>query len=138
MGIYHSGNKFLPEPLKLLATIFLSALILISVNRDAWVFLSFKMNQEYIAKNLCEKKDVVQNSCCGKCYLKKQITQNQKTDTNPTCSIPEKTLQPLVYELKTISKWKVFLAESTVKSDPANEVLPSGITLPGIFHPPKI
>ncbi len=37
------------------------------------VFVSFKINQKYIASNICEKKDIPQNTCEGNCFLKKEL-----------------------------------------------------------------
>ena len=33
-------------------------------------FIYFKINQQYIAKNICVQKDEVENLCMGSCYLK--------------------------------------------------------------------
>jgi len=38
-----------------------------------WVFVSFKINQDNIAKTLCVKKEIKNNTCQGKCHLKKQL-----------------------------------------------------------------
>ena len=35
--------------------------------------MSFKINQDKIAKTLCVKKEIKNNSCQGKCHLKKQL-----------------------------------------------------------------
>lgn len=40
-----------------------------------WVYVSFKINQERIARTLCEKKDSEENTCHGKCHLKKQLAK---------------------------------------------------------------
>lgn len=47
------------------------------------VIISFKLNQEYIAKNLCENRFDESSTCKGKCYLKKQL---QKQDTEESKS----------------------------------------------------
>lgn len=47
------------------------------------VFVSFKINQKYIASNICEKKDIPQNTCEGGCFLKKELQkEDQKTEKN--------------------------------------------------------
>lgn len=37
------------------------------------VLIDWQMNQSYIAKNLCEKRNEVNSCCQGKCQLKKRI-----------------------------------------------------------------
>lgn len=44
---------------------------------ETLVFISFKINQDYIAKNLCVEKDVEDSTCKGCCQLKKKL-ENQK------------------------------------------------------------
>ncbi len=36
------------------------------------------MNQDYIEKNLCIKKDEPDNCCKGKCYLNKQLEEDEE------------------------------------------------------------
>lgn len=46
-------------------------------------FVSFKWNQEYIATTLCENRERPKLECDGKCYLKKQIKEQQESDESP-------------------------------------------------------
>lgn len=45
-----------------------------------WIFVSFKINQDTIAKTLCEKKEIKKNTCQGKCHLKKQLEGADKEE----------------------------------------------------------
>jgi len=38
----------------------------------------FYLNQSFIAKNICINKDVPKSGCGGKCYLKKQLKNQDK------------------------------------------------------------
>ena len=49
----------------------------------AVVYFTFKINQEYIAKNLCEKKDEVDNCCKGSCHLTKELAKEEKKESTP-------------------------------------------------------
>jgi hypothetical protein len=42
------------------------------------IYLSFKINQDYIAKNLCVEKDVEGSTCAGCCQLKKKLEQQEQ------------------------------------------------------------
>lgn len=49
------------------------------------VYGAFKLNQDYIAENLCVEKDVEGSTCNGCCHLKKKVNeqQEQKKDLPP-------------------------------------------------------
>jgi hypothetical protein len=42
------------------------------------IWIEFKMNQEYIAKNLCVQKEVEDNCCQGSCHLKEKMEEDDK------------------------------------------------------------
>lgn len=64
----------------------LMLIILLQFFGKVSVFVSFKMNQKYIANNICEKKDIPQNTCEGGCFLKKELQKEaekaEKTKNN--------------------------------------------------------
>jgi hypothetical protein len=41
------------------------------------IYISFKLNQDYIAKNLCIEKDVEGSTCKGCCQLKKKLEKQK-------------------------------------------------------------
>jgi hypothetical protein len=44
------------------------------------IYVSFKINQDNIAKALCVKKEVKNNGCQGKCHLKKQLEKSDEEE----------------------------------------------------------
>jgi predicted transcriptional regulator len=44
------------------------------VFRTFFTLMSFYQNQDYISTELCEKKEIANNSCQGSCQLKKQMS----------------------------------------------------------------
>ncbi len=61
--------------------LFLSISFLIISNQNTIGYLYFKINQNYIAKNLCVQKDEEENLCLGNCYLKaiqKRLKKNSE------------------------------------------------------------
>jgi hypothetical protein len=48
------------------------------------ILINFQVNKEYIAKNLCEKKEEKGNSCQGCCCLKKQLAQDEERNNEAT------------------------------------------------------
>jgi hypothetical protein len=57
--------------------------LLMQVFSKTIIYTSFLVNQEYIAKNLCENRAVPGKHCCGKCQLKKSMEREQKQDSFP-------------------------------------------------------
>ena len=52
--------------------------ILSSQFSEVMLYISFKINQDYIAKNLCIEKDVEGSTCMGCCQLKKRMNEQQE------------------------------------------------------------
>jgi hypothetical protein len=55
------------------------------------LLVDFIINRDYIASNLCEKKDVKDNCCKGYCHLTKQLKQEEKRE--PSNSVIEQKLE---------------------------------------------
>ncbi len=69
--IQSKPNHFVLPKLTLLYCLVL--IILLQFFGKVGIFLSFKINQKYIASNICEKKAIPKNSCEGSCFLKKEL-----------------------------------------------------------------
>lgn len=55
-----------------------------------YILLQFKINQNYIAKNLCVKKDLPNNCCKGSCQLEKQLEKEEKKESQSGNQLKEK------------------------------------------------
>ena len=66
--------------LKKVVAIFLMVLILFPIFGKSWILISFKLNQESIAKNLCVQRNTKNNSCQGCCQLKKRLAEKDKQE----------------------------------------------------------
>ena len=66
---------------KILAVIFI-AFFAVNIVLPSIVLFHFKINQEYIAKNLCVEKDIEESSCAGNCQLKKSLEVIEKSNSN--------------------------------------------------------
>lgn len=93
------------------------------------------MNQDQIAKTLCEKKEEKENTCNGHCHLKKELKKIEESST--------KTSTPSVFKQKL--EWVFiipvmeynFLKLSSNRKQSSNyteNVFPLRVTK--IFHPP--
>lgn len=72
--------------MKQLVTILLATLILLQPFSKIWIYVSFMINQNYIAKTLCVQKEVKNNCCKGKCHLEMEL---KKADEHQKKQIPQ-------------------------------------------------
>lgn len=57
--------------------------LLINIILPSFVFFNFKMNQDYISKNLCVEKEIVESTCKGNCQLKIELKKVEKKSETP-------------------------------------------------------
>jgi hypothetical protein len=76
-------NKMKPMLNKVIASILLITMT-IGILNSSLIYLWFKINQEYIAAELCEQRDQPESSCNGNCQLQKKLAESEKnTSENP-------------------------------------------------------
>jgi hypothetical protein len=69
----------------LLAIIIVTAISAQAISKLV-ILINFQLNKEYIAKNLCEKKEEQDNCCQGTCHLKKQLAEDEERNNEATNS----------------------------------------------------
>ena len=100
------------------------------------IYADFKINQDYIAKNLCVKKDIPDNSCKGSCHLKKQLDEEEKKEEAPPVrNLKEVKEFQLFYQQRSPFEFINFLSiQSSSTPYQFTELNPPSFS---IFHPPK-
>ena len=81
--------------MKKILVILLTLLIFIQPLSKVWIFVSFKINQDYIAKNLCENRAKPILKCNGKCQLMKKLKQADKDEEKQTPQTIKEKLEVL-------------------------------------------
>ncbi|MDF2934331.1 MAG: hypothetical protein K0R36_3662 [Chryseobacterium sp.] len=56
--------------------------------RPVLPLINYAVNYEYIVKNLCEKRDVIDSTCKGKCFVTKELVKTEKQNNSQTIKIP--------------------------------------------------
>lgn len=75
---------------RLLTIVLLTAVVALQLGNRWIIYASFKANQAYIAKELCENKAKPQMHCNGRCHLKKQLAKEQEQERkDPRPVVPE-------------------------------------------------
>jgi hypothetical protein len=120
-----------------LKNFFVSILILSILSfqlSELLVYTAFKINQDYIAKNLCVEKDVVGSTCKGCCHLTKKVNeqQEQKKDLPPI-----QTEKPYINFCKQSGEFSLSVnrSKSLLRTPNQNEY--HYLVHQTIFHPPR-
>ena len=118
-------------------SVFLVFLILLPIIGRSWIVISFKINQESIAKNLCVQRNVKNNSCHGCCQLKKRLAEKDKQEQKqlPRGS-KEKGSAPSDYLQLETGYNSNYGSIQKSKDTNYNSSIPSPF-LNGIFRPPQ-
>lgn len=101
-----------------------------------YVIVSFFVNQQFIEKNLCEKREVNNNCCHGKCHLKKELAKTEQPSSFPV--LPKSTLEIIfnsIFSPFIFNNFDINIILKTVFPPATLFVLASFGK--GIFHPPK-
>ena len=101
------------------------------------ILVEFKLNQTYIAKELCEDKEIKESTCNGKCHLVKKLTKNESKDKDPkNKQLPKKHKTDLFYKHLTIETAGV----KAIKQDniPLSQIgiIYSSPAIASLFRPP--
>ena len=121
--------------------IILLILMVFNIGRYQIPYIEYSLFKDYIAKNLCVKKEIKGNCCQGKCFLKKQMklaNENENSNGNNTNANNKKAQTFEINEFVVfnitelnnteITKLLFFKSESVITSKTAFD----------IFVPPKL
>lgn len=99
------------------------------------IYANFELNRDYIAKNLCVKKDEPNNCCKGSCHLKKELDKEEKKEQSPANPIKEKEV--IQFFSKFNSGIRLFNPSITNELTSIYFFSLSEKHLHSIFHPPQ-
>jgi len=112
-------------------------LLVMSQTFSHWfMIMSFKLNQDYIAKNLCENRNRPKLKCKGNCVLMKKLEQQEKKEQNSPVTLKFETSAFVISSrsfFASLDFASAFIPKSYLPL--FNTGKPVGRILP-IFHPP--
>ena len=100
-----------------------------------FVYAGFKLNQSYIAANLCENRNKPQMHCNGKCYLMKKLKQAEEKQNNAARESQKNLVQEAYCEVTPEIKFYTRLLQ--VITNPYNQITPQK-GYGAIFRPPQL
>lgn len=118
--------------LRFFSSLLIGALTLFFL-QDLVLYGAFKLNQGYIAENLCVDRDEPESSCNGKCHLKQEVDKKEKSKEKQPVPEREQVYNPIFPPFKDAWQWLLYSFE--VHLIPFKQVnLP--ILPRSVFHPP--
>ena len=115
----------------------LAILVLLQPFSSLWVYVSFKINQSQIAKTLCVQKEIKNNTCKGKCQLKKQLANAEKETEKQLPSNQKQKLESVCFiSTKHLYLNYSFGINSVKKYSYIPDFYKASFSL-NIFHPPQ-
>ena len=123
---------------RLLCFLLLGAIVY-SQSSKLVVYLNFKVNQEYISKELCENREVPKMNCNGKCYLAKQLQKQEKKEKEEKAPIKQRIKIDALCFLKKPAQNLLVLYKLKEKNILFNSIdEPKKGYLTKVFQPPQI
>ena len=121
-----------------LISFLLLVVIVFSQSSKLVIYLNFKINQDYISKELCENREVPKMNCNGKCYLAKQLQKQEKKEKEEKAPLQQRIkldvlccLKRPVYNLLVPYK----LEEKNILLNSIDELKKGFLTK--VFQPPQ-
>lgn len=99
------------------------------------IVVHFYVNQDYIAKNLCENRNKPMMHCCGRCQLRKRLAHEENQDKNNPERRAENSNEVLFLEEDVRMPEKPLFSSTQIPYRPLAAKAPIDRTR-DIFHPP--
>ncbi|MFL2581555.1 MAG: hypothetical protein ACJ0QJ_00160 [Flavobacteriales bacterium] len=122
---------------RLLCFLLLGAIVY-SQSSKLVIYLNFKINQEYISKELCENREVPKMNCNGKCYLAKQLQKQEEKEKEEKAPIKQRIkIDVLCFLKKPVSNLLVHykLKDNNLCFNSIDELKKGFLTK--VFQPPQ-
>lgn len=97
--------------------------------------MHFEINRDFIAKNLCVKKDEVNNCCKGSCHLNKKLEEEDKQEQKSPLQNTAKETEIQLFSQEIHFTFSTFQVE---QKHFFSYCFPKSIKVThSIFHPPE-
>lgn len=124
--------------MKHLIAIFLAFAIFLQPFSKVFIYVSFKINQDTIAKTICVKKEIKNNTCQGKCHLKKELKNADQKEQKQTQNTQKEKFEILyVNSIRNFSFVEKFGIYRSKLNDCSLDNLYRFSFLYSIFQPPQ-
>lgn len=118
----------------------MSLLVLIGTFSDAFVYITFKLNQDKIAEELCINLDEPELMCKGKCFLDEQLIKVNPIQSSGNKQTPpkfEKKDIPLFFKSSKPQNTQTSILNKHNWQPNQVSIIDYDKHLRGVFHPPQ-
>lgn len=122
--------------MKQLSTILLILTIFLQTFSRFVIEADYFLNKSYIAKVLCINKEKPRMHCNGKCYLAKQLKEEQKKEQQAPVTKKAK-IEVQLFNLSKAMQLSTFASDNSIEYMPTYVAVLSSFH-PAIFHPPAV
>ena len=106
--------------------------------RDIITIVNFQIHKEYIAAFLCLNRDKPEVTCSGKCFLIKELKQNQQEENQGNSSLPKlKDFNSIVFTFHKTALPNLVASISTQEKNFYFNTLYKYSISKDVFQPPK-
>lgn len=102
------------------------------------VELQYDLNKNYIAKHLCEDRGNPMSCCRGKCFLKKQLANNDKAENSPCGELKKDSDEILLFSQENKSLDQTGKLISKAKNLDLSTCFVPQLFCDATFHPPEV
>lgn len=110
---------------------------LMNAGGKVFIYFDFLINQDYIARNLCENKDKPVLKCNGKCQLAKELAKEEKKEKKDSKVKYEDTNTYFFCSFEALTAVKPVFLEEREQTKAYVEPQSRGF-LKKVFHPPTL
>jgi len=118
-----------------LLSIFLLAAFLFQSTNKLWIMVSFYVQQDYIAKNICVNRFDLIPICAGQCFLTNQLKKSDKQEQNiPDIKLKDTHLFFMIAFNFTLNFAETSISARTLDFQPKRHL---NTSIGSVFHPPR-
>ncbi|MFL9829269.1 hypothetical protein ABS764_00255 [Flavobacterium sp. ST-87] len=124
--------------MKSLFSIVLSILLLLPSFGSFFVYTSFKLNQDEIAKTICVQRKMINNSCNGRCELQKSLKKYEDNEKRMQNNLDSKVDLVFIQNTVVADDFKLIAFDFIIKPNFYTiEKQPVSVSLSS-FRPPSV
>lgn len=120
--------------LKQTGAILLLALMLAQTFSKCWMVVGFALNQRTIAATLCENRNNPNSSCQGKCFLRKQMANEERQENSALGNSAKEKFEVLLPDDANPIAAAALIVNNSFPAYTAATITQQSAA---IFHPPR-
>lgn len=115
----------------------ITGILLQNFNR-IFICIDFELKQEYIARHLCVKRDLPNNTCKGRCHLKKQLATAEEQERQKEAETEKSGIDLFIPYFPSVLSWLSLYPLTVIKEYCSYNTGKYYFLSPkGIFRPPR-